>query len=377
MNIDKARLIQAVKILDLVPARPGIPSSEFIRFAEYTSGSGGHGILMSLSSDAYGNMFVPCDMDETFAKPFYIDRKALLPFLFMNEHNNRRVKGRVHKDTISITKEKVEGSSVLTFRIGRRKISLTAVPKVSGYSDPPDIEGRKVDLSTKQKHMINCALGFASTDQGLPQLMAVAISDNGFILSSNDRTIFVGKTKKTEKHDGFLLPLFALSLLSHAEVRYLRINKEGVVIHFKNGTIMQALPAQALKSFPHKRIMAVGAKDIQEVFNVNAGKLCSRLWTFSGFMSASKEKLVQLVGTTDGKLTIRGTVSHAKVSDFLYVSDLRHDFEMAIPLEMVMPFLEFLKQDDQDLSFRFSDKTNTPYYLVSKYATLVLARKSN
>jgi len=361
MLISKARVIEAVKILDLVPVRPGIPSSEFIKVE-----NSGQGVRLSLTSDAVGSVYVPgSEVYDVFANPFYIDRRVLMPFLFQSET------GR--SDEVVVERDK----DVVEFKIGRRKLKLDAVPKVAGYGEiTRDESAVMIKFDDQQRELMLCALAFTPTEQGgLPQLQCVCLTGSK-ILASNDNLIFVGNSGNTIAND-LMMPLLLVGLLVEPSLREITAMKDAVAIEFKSGKIMQPLPSQALKDFPKKKILDIAESDrIEETFNVEATKFLKVLERFAAFMQSVKDKLIVLSGKEDDTvIKIFGIASHAKVSDSFSAIRITRDFKCEWPVDSIMPYIAFLAKSQLNLSAKFDDKS--PYYLRSKVSLLVVSRKAN
>ncbi len=368
MLISKSRVIEAVKILDLVPVRPGIPSSEFIKVE-----NSGQGIRLSLTSDAVGSVYVPgTEVYDVFANPFYIDRRVLMPFLFQSEA------GR--SDEVVVERDK----DVVEFKLGRRKLKLDAVPRVAGYGDiTKDESAVTIKFDDQQRELMLCALAFTPTEQGgLPQLQCVCLTGSK-ILASNDNLIFVGNSGNTitleRGHiNDLMIPLLLVGLLIEPNLREITATKDAVTLEFKSGKIMQPLPSQALKDFPKKKILDIAESDrIEETFNVEATKFLKVLERFAAFMQSVKDKLIALSGKEgDTVIKISGIASHARVSDSFGAIRITRDFKCEWPVDSIMPYIAFLAKSQLNLSAKFDDKS--PYYLRSKVSLLVVSkRKAN
>jgi hypothetical protein len=76
-EIRRNRLIRGLEILDMVPEKLGIPSSEFI----WIRGKGSE-ITLSISSYIAGEIKLVGKGKWPVEKSFYIDRRTLLPFVY-------------------------------------------------------------------------------------------------------------------------------------------------------------------------------------------------------------------------------------------------------------------------------------------------------
>ncbi len=354
MLLDKEKLLAAIRIVDLVQMRSGIPTSEFIKMEAQSKT-----LLFSLTSEVAGRAAVKLDEDCPMKGTWFIDRRVLVPFL-MQDNNSKAVE-------VGFVKES------LVFKYGRRKLSLVGIDAISGYGDIKDDKSKPevLKLSDDSKAMAVVAGKYAPADQSLAQLQCVYFGKDGSIVSSNSTNIFYGKATKLSKE--ILFPCFLVSALSNSSLTNATVFRSLVVLYFGNGFITQTLPAQTVKGFPIDKIksLVVKGNKYPAVLTFSSQKLHDILSRLSTIVAANKDKTVRLDGA-DGLVKLSSGVSHAKVTDSFKAKC--STFSCELPLDEVLHFIEFAAKKDEEIRIRF--EKNTPYILQTDSMTLVVSRKA-
>lgn len=361
MILSKKKLIEAVKVLDLIPVKPGVPSSEFIKVHAKDDDEG---IQFLLTSEAAAEVIVSPN-GGLFKKPFYIDRRVLLPFLLQCES--------LKSDDATVERNKES----LEIKIGRRKLLLTALPKVAGYSAVlgSGSAAKGFEFDEEQRGLISCALKYAPVDESLQQLQCICMHKD-LILSSNDVSIFCGRADHFVR-EPIKIPLYAANLINSPGVKKIEVHDNKTSISFGCGKVVQTLPAQVDK-FPKKKMIEMSNGRFGKlVFVVEPVKLLRMFERFSTLLQLVKDKLIVVSGKRgEKKVQISSIASHAKFTDFLNVIACHSDFKAEWQLDTVLPFISFVAQANFDkMGVTFDSKS--PYYLTCTRATLIMSRKSN
>lgn len=361
MLIKKDELLSAIRVVDLVQARVGIPSSEFIKVDPVKGG-----VSFALASETLG--LSQCKTDEAWMLKgsFFIDRRVLLPFL------NQESK-------VAVVKASMPGKA-LVLQYGRRKLTLTAITDVTGYGDGKTPKADvQMHLTDVQKELAAVAAKYAPQDQSLPQLQCVYLGKDGTVVASNATTVFCGKAPKGAGHT-IMFPVYLLAAVNTADLKSISVGKTFSTLVFANGTVTQSLPAKTAKHFPINDLMALVGKARKRptVFSVAAGTLSSALSQFISVVAANKDKVLKLHGTVgDKRVNVSGGVSHASFADsFKVLGRVNSTFECELPVDALLPFVDLAAKEHTQIIHATFDQTS-PYYFTTAAACLIISRKAN
>lgn len=322
MKIAVDALLEAVSILDRVPTRTGIASSEFVRLVSKK------GMLhLSLASDLVGNAKVPIEDPQDFT--FFVERRLLFPFLSPS-------KGRNKPFTLSL-----DGDG-LQIQEGRRKGRYGAVDAQKGYSSGvPDGE-KEVKISDTLKEELRLAAKYASVDQLAPELACVWLDAkrNG-VYATNKFSVFFAETEV--KSTGPLPGSFPELLSGSTSVM---VSAEGARILFPSGWLSQSFNEKALKEFPRKSIDASleAAKGWKSRLKIQAGKLMDALTRLGGYVAgaSSDETVINVVCRKgDAVLDLVSQATQATFKEAIKMPEpQKADWSAIWLLPSIRPFLE-------------------------------------
>ena len=143
--LPKKAIEDAMQLLDSVPARNGITSSEYIK----TELKDPKHLRMQLSSEMSGDAVIPLPSSRKLKTPLYLDRRMLIPFVSAG------------KDMKSDTYEFIVDKNSVTVKHGPRTALLTSNNSASGYEKIPDFKtGLSIELLAVA---ITRSIGAAST----------------------------------------------------------------------------------------------------------------------------------------------------------------------------------------------------------------------
>lgn len=378
MKTKREQLIEALDVLELVPSRPGMAASEYIKIT--TSGSM---MQMSLASEVLGVVQVPISGKFPCKQPYFLDRRVATPFLRVardtKSHDEINWES-LHSTTGKGKRQKTYQS--LQIQHGRRKAEMATLAEVTGYGDVKiDKHAQQVKLTDDQRAIIKCAFNCASLDPSTPELNCVFITTKGLVLSYNTVAMMIGKTTKFK--DALPLPLHLLSMLQHDKNPKIFIQKDKVVLQFEEGMIAQTVSSKALKSFPVKSIInkAESIGKIPLAFVVSAAKLFQSMDRFSSYISAvrKQEQVLKLkVKKGHKELVISAIVPNIKLVEELRLQEkAKQDVECEWPLDVILPTMQFIGAQKQDVSIHVNEEKESPYYLSTEDVTLLVARKAN
>lgn len=368
-SANKETLLSVLEIVNLVPSRPGISASEFIRVTPNKET-----LTFELTSEVCAKVTVKGNGEWPFKGRFFIDRRLLIPFLSVAKDIKSDAPFEFFK----------EDEGYLGVRHGRRKASFEKMADIqSGYGELPDIKGAEVKLSDDIKRFLECAATCASPDPATPELNCVYIhagEKRSTVLSYNQIVMFCGSTSaKDRPTQSVAFPLFLIPFLSSEHLKRVTWSKKDVILHFDCGTIWQTVPLKAAKEFPCKQLIDIAKEKSPEVFVLE----CK---SFSTMVS----RLVLYLGAVRRQDWLLEITNRSKKKDML-------DFEVRIPqgsfrerlkakvnneaelnevwsLDTLFPiFNYFASKKDESISVHFDKKS--PYHLVSGNVTIVVSRK--
>lgn len=370
MIVAKEKLLNAVEVLDLVPSRPGITSSEFIRIDKTKTG-----IKLSLASEVLGTVEIKAKGNWPCKSPFFIDRRLVVPFLMVVRESRSKSAFEFNEEEIIKRKKK---ETVLQIRQGRRVGNFTQLPTVSGYGTIV-VEGKEVKFTDAQKALIACAQSCSTPDPAMPQLNCVYVTSKGLVLAYNQIAMFAGQTDKFKQSIPF--PLFLLSLIGDKRQPKIRLSNKRALLEFDEGTIVQTLPPRAVDEFPVDDIVSKvdKSKKYPVKFTLSAARLSKVLERFSQYMGAirKQDRIVRLTSEEENKLLLSTILSHVSLHETMKVEgEIEGKIKCDWALDLVIPVINFLAMENAEIEVRYDDKKKTPYYLSTDDITLVIARKA-
>ena len=378
MKIEKEKLISALEILSLVPQRPGMSASEYIRIT-----TSGKKMTLALSSEVLGVVSFPIEGKFPCKEPFYLDRRVAVPFMLAGRDSKsdfELLSDEVEVESVE-KRKKPQKKTVLVIRQGKRSAAMVDVPEVHGYGEIKiDKNSKKVKFSEEQRSLIKAAFNCASPDPSLPELNCVYITSQGFILSYNTIAMMIGKTEKFKESLPF--PLHLLSMIQHEKDPTIYISKDKVILEFKEGMIAQSLSVKAVKKFPVKDVMskAHSLKKVPYLFSINAAKLFNSMDRFSSYISAvrKQDQVIRVIVKKKSKqVKIVSNVPNIKLTEEVTLEKpSSSDLVCEWPLDILRPVIQFLGSGKTRIDIHSDEKTKSPYFLSTDDVTLLVARRA-
>lgn len=367
-SVGRDAFLELCEVMDLVPSRPGIHSSEYF-CVDSKKGSP----TFAIASEVTGNVLINGNGRWPMVKPFYLDRRVFLPFVFAAKD--------LTDAPFVFSRKKKE----LIVRQGSRKAVFTSQEKVDGYGQPPQAEmASTLELGDKLRGLIYCARDCAADDPVTPQLNCVYIQPNSHsvsVLATNQKILFrgAGIAKGKIKH-AVPFPLYLVRLLGSDKLKEVQWYKKYVALVFRHGKIWQAVSAKALRDFPVKPIRQHMEKTAQgnPVLQVSSKKLSRALNRLCVYLSAVRRQdwsllLIGKKGTR--KLLVRSVAAGSVFNERVRLKKpLPLDLKLEWPLAMMEPVFQFLSgMQDTVLEVRCDKKGRS--YMKARGVELVIPRR--
>src|SRR5580765_6240616 len=179
--IKKDEMLQAISVLDLVPQRAGIPSSDYVRVL-----SDSRSLEMALSSSVSGVVSLKMDGAKADKNMMFVDRRLFIPFIQMG----RGWKGDF-KFSVSEQKWEVrQGSRQAEFAL--KKDTVLGYPVFKSLKDLKEIK-----LSENLRKLLLASNQCATADPSLQHLNCVYIGGKT-VMATNLAVMFVGARDKED-----------------------------------------------------------------------------------------------------------------------------------------------------------------------------------
>lgn len=360
LKVNSADLIKAVNIINLVPSRAGIPSSEFIQLR-----SSGKKMSLALSADVFGEVSVECSSKDKWEA--YADRASFVPFVNASRESGSKA--------AFVFKYK-DGS--VTVKCGRRKGVFNKLSVVSGYSAIEDMAGNKVSLSKEQRRAITLAAKYATPDPTIAHLNCVYIERSGAVLASNERAAV--RIKARAVGAAMPIPLGVLTTLDHESVTALVLGKKLAKIGFDVGYLCQTVNQKAASQFPNKSINSSfeSAASYPRRFKVNAVNFIDamlRLYEYSSVV-IKRDAVVKITGVKgESLLRLSCKVPQGQFSETVTLkTELKTDVKAEWLLEVLVP-LTLMRKKVESFSVFYEEGGKTPYYITAPEFELLVARR--
>jgi hypothetical protein len=340
-TLPKKALEDAMKLLDAIPTRNGITSSEFIK----TELKDNRHLRMSLSSELSGDAIVPLVYKKDFDSVLFLDRRMLRPFIAAGTESSA-------SDIYEFT---VRQNSVVV-KNGSRSAHLESNNSVTGYEKMPDVKkALSIDLQDDWTSITNCATLCACTDPIAPAFNCVHLSlvgDKVAILASDTYLVFQGTIPASAFpcKESVALPLELVDRLKLFSTGVCYYSPKWAMLHFPIGHIWQAVKTECRKSFPVESLSAI----VKAV--VSKGTVVSVLGTqslveatdrISGYMqAASRDNPVLTLSIKSGtkKAILSSDTIGASFEEIIMLeSKSISDYKVEWPLAAVLPILQYCK----------------------------------
>lgn len=361
-EIRREDLLAGLQILDMVPVRLGIPSSEFF----WMRGTGER-VKMSVASYIAGEVVLTGQGKWPSDKDFFIDRRVLLPFVYAARElkNKNTFQFEIHKKQLII-------------RHGTRKAEFQSQSKVSGYSDLKKVLKEKrtsFPVSDSLRELLLCGRNCATSDAVLPHLNCVYIAKGtGSVAikayAASDKVFYLG----TGKVDGDIktsipFPLFLIDLLRADGLKKISWMGKYIVLQFEHGLIWQPISMEALSKFPLKDIKGHAAKTDNKpiAFSASSRRFSTSMLRLSYYLQSVRRKdwVVKLVGKKGrDSIAVTTSIPGSQFLERLRTTEaVKKDFQLEWPLEILEPVFAFLSKKTKKLGMvvRLDDKRHVSY----------------
>jgi len=344
-QVSRETLLRTLEILEQVPARLGITSSEFYRVERISN----RVTRWTLASDATGSLDVAGTGE--WPKPagaFFLNRKTFTPFV--------QVAKEIKNKAPFVFK--LNGKALIV-RHGRRKAVFNSQPTVDGYPEKLSSNSlNRVELSDHAKGLIYCARDCASGDQLTPELHCVYVQprkNSIHVFARNQRVQYRASFKTTiDVPEAFPFPLFLVTLLESKYLKAIEWKKGLLVLQFPGGEIWQPVSSKAI-NFPYDSVamhMAEGSRKTV-LFRVESRRLALALQRLGLYLQAVKREdwLLHLrgkKGETDVQLSAE--IAHVRFNERVLVDGvIGEDFTLDWPLDQLVPVFEYVGQKNRKL----------------------------
>lgn len=368
-TVTKEQLLSVMSVLDMVPSRPGILSSEFIRVAKITDNA----ISFCLSSEICGTVSLKGIGSWPLKKEFFLDRRLFLPFI----------------NAAKIIKSKsdfvfTESENQLVIRQGKRVAKFNKGTDVQGYGE---LEKKKalasIELDDVTKGLVTCARECATTDSSVPELNCVYIKqrkDTLELYATQQKMMYKAATQvKAKMIEPIPFPLYLVNLLTSTHLKRIEWRTKEVVLWFDCGCLWQTVSSKARQHFPfdaiNKRMLE--AEEMLVSFKVNSirfGDIMARIGSYLG--SVRRIEWILNLKAEKGALEIELT-THLPQGLFRerikLDTPVKQSFEIDWPLDKMLPIFTYISAYEKDITVCFSKEGRG--YLKTKHIQLLIARR--
>jgi len=357
VKIDTQALLTAVAILENVPSRTGIQSSEYVKLE-----CAGDTLRLLLASDLVGAVSVPVTEPTPFS--FFVERRLLFPFV-------NAAKG--HDKPFTAT----YAGGCLTLKERKRSVKYQGVDAMKGYTDVSPSKEKTIKLEKAHLAELRLAARYASFDSLAPELSCVWMDEaGGAICATNKFSVFSSRVKVAGSGP---IPFIFPDLLN--EESKVKVSSEGARIVYPSGYLFQSFNEKALKNFPHKQITATiaAAEKWKLRLQLPAKKMVEALQRLALYVNgASSDETIIRVTAKAGDATLRFSTAAAQghFSETITLSKAPTEAWEADWLHpSIRPFLE-AADAKADLLVRWND--DSPFFFQDKAAKrfLISPRKA-
>lgn len=359
--IKKDELIDAIRILGLVPERAGIPSSDYFRVIPRKKMLE---IAISSSVTAVVRIAVS-ESVEDLDKPFFIDRRILTPFVLA---------GKDFRSDFQVG-TKVQDKWVINQ--GRRQAELSVrTDGITGYMDWKDHKSLKeIKLTEELRRMLMVSNTCSTEDPSLQHLNCVYLGGK-LVLATNQTVIFVGAGGDSTLK--FPFPLGVIPLLGESVVQAVGVEGEKVILDCKYGYVEGTVSAIAQQKFPKDAILhqIENAEKWPVVAKLPAEKLSKvlgRLTTYLG--GVKKESWVLNLEITDSQIKAVVRVKQVEFKETISVEAVtKETVVVEWPLDAVKPIIDYIAEKQTDFKIKTNEQNKTPYLIDGAGIRMMMSR---
>lgn len=338
-EISRHRLILGLNLLDMIPEKVGLSSSEFIWIR-------GKGDTITISVASYIMGEIQLTGKGSWPKgDFYIDRRVLLPFIYAS----RELK---NKNTFQFEIKKHQ----LLVRHGNRKAVFDSQKDVTGYGNLKRVMKEKettIPVSDDLKELLSCGANCAVSDAIVPNLNCVYINKNNVAIeayAASDKVFFMGmgNIEKDKVKSSIPFPLFLINLLLEKSLNKVSWYGKYIVMHFDKGIIWQSISQEAVKNFPIKKIRKFEhlADSIPVTFTISSRRLAKTMVRLAYYLQAVRRRdwVVHINGNKGiNKLRLSVHIPGVNFDETLSIThNLTKEVKLIWPLDILEQVFAFL-----------------------------------
>lgn len=376
-EIKRDALLSGLAILDMIPAKLGIPSSEFF----WVRGKGSK-IRVSVASYISAEVVIRGKGEWPFKGSFYIDRRTFIPFVY----SARELKVK-HMFQFDAKKNQL----VLTH--GSRRTVLDSQTRVKGYGDLRKL--KQFDATTfpadeDLRGLLVCGRNCAVSDSVVPHLNCVYVSRGSHGISvqayaASDKVFYLGQgtLEKGRIKESVPFPLFLINYLTMPGLKKISWRGNFIILSFENGWIWQPISEEALKEFPKADIVKHAEKSTKfKPAFIASSRRFSRLMTRIGYylQSVRRKDWVVKVKGQKGKSSM---VASTSIPGAMFVEriglarTLKRDFKLEWPLDILEPVFDFLGKKTKKLAVtvRIDEKHGISYIQTGNFWLTITSRQ--
>jgi hypothetical protein len=322
------------------------------------------GFELSLASSVSGIVRVNVPGFQAPGTPVFVDRRLFLPFILAGKSWRGDFKTVIADKTWYIR----QGSR-------RAEFSLRIDP-VGGYGTWVDYSGLKeIKLSDELRKILMASFNCATVDPSMPQLNCVYLGGK-LVMATNHTVLFVGASQK-ENGLQFPFPVGVIPLLGDGLITAVGIDGDKVILDCGCGYLEGTVNAVAQKSFPKKQVVQeiINGRKWPTVVKLPAERLARMMRRLVEYLAGiRREDWTLLLELGDGKLKATVKVQQGKFEEVMEVEEAKNDASLRWPLEMVLPVLEYMGQNGNEVRIKVDEAGKSPYLISGAGVELMVAR---
>ena len=347
MKIPIAALMEAVDTVSIVPQRPGVTSSEFMKLKLVKDK-----LTLFLASDVIGVSSATTEPANGEKWEFFVDRAMLVPFL------------NPSKGTNAVLDLKIVDTQ-LHVKAGRRLAKFHAPAEVvKGYGVAPDATESPMKFEVADVAYLKLAAKYTNQDALKPELTSISVGSKGIIAAQSTLYFHV---KHKMKVTGYVPPMFP-ELLKGDDFK-VSSSGSGMRVSYPTGYVYQLLNDSVSKGFPQEAILRnlLEAQKMEVRFTVFAYRMNDVFTRLRGYVGAvgSGGNNVAITGAIGDKLIrLQVKAPQAHFDETLQLTEpLTTAVDETIHLEWLLPFLEYLALDRANkVLVRWNDASPLVHY---------------
>jgi hypothetical protein len=374
-EISRDRLLRRLKILDLVPEKVGLSSSEF-----YKIRGKGEKIVISVASYIMGEVTITGKGKWPTKRSFYIDRRVFTPFV----NASLAIK---NKNTFQF---EIKGD-MLIVRHGERKAKLASQQDVRGYGNLKKVLKEKeseVPMSDNLRTLLLCGQNCAVSDSIDPHLNCVYINKGKMAIeafASSDKIYYMGMgdSKQEKVKASIPFPLLLIKLLTEETLEKISWRGNYIVLKFDKGIIWQPISVEASKNFPLQKIQKYEqrASKMPIIFTTSSRRLSKLMVRLGYYLQAVRRKdwIVSMAGKKGKKIiSVSTNIPGANFLETMEIADkLKTDVKLEWPLDVLEPVFSFLSTKTKKLGMvvRSDERHGISYLRVGAFWLCITSKQ--